>query len=129
MNLLLIEPDRLLARTYQRALERNGGHQVFTAVSAQEAVHLSDQQKPDVVVLEMDLPRHNGVEFLYEFRSYPEWSDVPVIIHSFVPPTELAAAATLENELGVVRVLYKPATNLAQLCAAVELSAPVPQKT
>lgn len=127
MHILLIEPDRLLAHTYQRALELDR-HKVVASVSAQEAVHLSDQQKPEVVVLEMDLPRHNGVEFLYEFRSYPEWADVPVIIHSFVPPSELVAAATLENELGVVRILYKPATSLAQLRAAVKFAGVTPQK-
>jgi DNA-binding response OmpR family regulator len=128
MNILLIEPDRLLAKAYRHALEQDG-HQVAAAVSAQEAVHAADQRKPDVVVLEMDLPRHNGVEFLYEFRSYPEWTEVPVVIHSFVPPTELAAAATLEHELGVVRVLYKPATSLAQLRAAIKLAVPTPQNT
>lgn len=128
MHVLLIEPDRLLAATYQRALQ-NDGHQVATAVSAQAAVQVADRQKPDVVVLEMELSRHNGVEFLYEFRSYHEWLTVPVIIHSFVPPEELAAAPTLQRELGVVRLLYKPATTLAQLCSAVRLAtSPTPQK-
>jgi DNA-binding response OmpR family regulator len=127
MYVLLIEPDRILAATYQRALQSQG-HKVTSAVSAQEAIYAADQQKPDVVVLEIDLPRHNGVEFLYEFRSYNEWLKVPVIIHSFVPSTEFTRAATLQKELGVVRVLYKPATNLAQLCAAVRTVQPVAQQ-
>lgn len=127
MHVLLIEPDRILAATYQRALHSQG-HKVTTAVSAQEAVHAADQHKPDVVVLEIDLPRHNGVEFLYEFRSYNEWLKVPVIIHSFVPSTEFTRAATLQKELGVVRVLYKSATNLAQLCAAVQTVQPIAQQ-
>ena len=126
MHVLLIEPDKVLAGTYQSVLQQSG-HQVIVAVSAQEAVHMADQQKPDVVVLEMELARHNGVEFLYEFRSYHEWLDVPVIIHSFVAPTELAAATTLQGELGVVCVLYKPATSLSQLCSAVRQAVPVTQ--
>lgn len=124
MHILLIEPDRLEAVTLVAALER-GGHTVAHAVSAQSAVHAADQKQPDVVVLELQLPRHNGVEFLYEFRSYPEWLAVPIVLHTFVPPRELAQAATLYNELGVVRTLYKPATNLAQLCSAVQLQTPV----
>lgn len=119
MHVLLIEPDTILASTYARALERQG-HTVSRAVSAQTAVHAADKRQPDAVVLELQLPRHNGVEFLYEFRSYSEWRDVPIIVHTFVPLTELVTAETLQGELGVKQLLYKPATSLARLCAAVQ---------
>jgi len=119
MHVLLIEPDRLEAHTYVAVLERAGCTVVHTAL-AQSAVHLADERTPDVVVMELQLPGHNGVEFLYEFRSYPEWQSVPILLHTFVPPRELAQAATLQTELGVRRMLYKPATTLADLCSAVQ---------
>jgi CheY-like chemotaxis protein len=119
MHILLIEPDRLEAAILVAALEREG-HTVAHAVSAQGAIYAADQKQPDVAVLELQLPRHNGVEFLYEFRSYPEWLGVPIVLHTFVPLRELAQLDTLRAELGVVRTLYKPATNLSQLCAAVQ---------
>jgi two-component system OmpR family response regulator len=118
MRVLLIEPDALQANVYARALECAGCH-VRHVVSAQAAVHAADEQAPDVVVLELQLPQHNGVEFLYEFRSYSEWRAIPVLLHTFVPERELAHAATLHAELGVAKTLYKPATSLEQLCAAV----------
>lgn len=124
MHVLLIEPDRIQAQVYGQALAR-AGHTVAHATSAQGAVGLADKQTPDVVVLELQMPQHNGVEFLYEFRSYPEWLAVPVVVHTFVPITELAQAATLRHELGVVRMLYKPATNLTGLCEAVRSAVPV----
>jgi CheY-like chemotaxis protein len=124
MIVLLVEPDRLLADVYAQALHA-AGHRVLHAATAQQAVHLADEQMPDVVVLELQLPRHNGVEFLYEFRSYSEWLHVPIIIHSFVPPGQLQGAATLKKELGVRTVLAKQATSLAQLCEAVEHEQPV----
>jgi DNA-binding response OmpR family regulator len=114
MRVLLIEPDTLQATIYAQALER-AGHQVSHVVSAQTAVHAADEQMPDVVVLELQLPQHNGVEFLYEFRSYAEWQGIPVLLHTFVPGDELAHAATLHRELGVVAALYKPTTSLGQL--------------
>ncbi len=119
MHILLIEPDVLLAESYRRAFQA-AGHSVVAARSAQTAVQAADEQQPDVVVLELQLPGHNGVEFLYEFRSYPEWLHIPVIVHSFTPSSEYASAATLERELGVRRCLYKPETSLADLCEAVE---------
>jgi CheY-like chemotaxis protein len=118
MHVLLVEPDKVQARTYVAALERVG-HSIAHATGAQSAVQAADAQTPDIVVLELQLPGHNGVEFLYEFRSYPEWLRVPVLLHTFTPPHELSFAATLQKELGVRRILYKPTTTLADLCAAV----------
>jgi len=118
MHVLVIEPDRLQAELIQMALRRSG-RTTRHAVSAQSAVQAIDERTPDIVILELQLPRHNGVEFLYEFRSYPEWLQIPIIIYSYTPLRELAQAATLYHELGVVQVLYKPETSLAALCAAV----------
>jgi DNA-binding response OmpR family regulator len=124
VHILLIEPDRLQARVYSAALERHDA-MVVHVTTAQAAVQAADEQAPDVVVLELQLLGHNGVEFLYEFRSYLEWLEVPIIVHTFVPTDELVRAATLEKELGVRRVLYKPATTLAGLCRAVQDVVPV----
>jgi CheY-like chemotaxis protein len=118
MRVLLVEPDRVAAATYIRALNQ-AGHTAHHAVAAQQAVQLADEVTPDVVVLEMQLPRHNGVEFLYEFRSYSEWLDIPVIIHSFVPLAELAVTPALRSQLGIAGMFYKPETSLDQLCTAV----------
>jgi DNA-binding response OmpR family regulator len=124
MQVLLIEPDSILAKTYQSALQR-AGHTVRRVRSAQAAVHAADEQEPDVVILELQLPRHNGVEFLYEFRSYSEWLSIPIILHTFVPPQELSGAATLQRELGVREILHKPITSLQRLCLAVQNAVPV----
>jgi len=116
MNILLVEPDLFLGKIYKQALE-NLGNEVAWAKSAQQAVALADDNKPDVVVLEIQMPRHNGIEFLYEFRSYPEWQSIPVILHT------LASYSTnwIESfdDLGVLDYLYKPATSLKQLADSV----------
>lgn len=124
MQILLVEPDRILASVYVCALQQKG-YDARHAVSAQMAIQLSDEVMPDVVVLELQMPRHNGVEFLYEFRSYGEWLHIPVLVHSFIPPNQLAAMASIQKELAVQRALYKPTTSLHQLCAAVQQMAPV----
>jgi DNA-binding response OmpR family regulator len=123
MRVLLIEPDQVLGRVYTAALEQ-AGHEVALARSAQGAVHAADSSCPDIVVLELQLPRHNGIEFLYEFRSYSEWLHLPVVIHSQVAPHEYEKSTILQRELGVVRCLHKPATSLEQLVAAVAAYVP-----
>jgi len=119
MHILLIEPDAVLAATYASALEA-AGHTVAHAHTAQQAVMLADEQKPALVILEPQMARHNGIEFLYEFKSYPEWQRIPVIILSSVPPKELESVAVLRSQLSVVAVLGKSKTSLADLYSAVE---------
>ena len=117
-HILLIEPDALLKRTYQMALEGDG-YSVSTACDAQWAIDSADTKRPDMVVLELQLAMHNGIEFLYEFRSYTEWQSVPVIIQSLTPPGEFRAVPGLWSDLGVVAYLYKPRTTLALLLDSV----------
>jgi DNA-binding response OmpR family regulator len=119
MHVLLLEPNTLLARTYADALE-HAGFSVAYAATAQSAIDAADKQCPGLVVVELQLPAHSGVEFLHEFRSYPEWQSVPVIVLSVLPPVQLAAVqGSLERDLGVRAILYKPRTSLAQLLRAV----------
>lgn len=119
MKVLLVEPDILLAKTYRKALEQ-AGHQVQTSFTAQDAIHAADSDTPELVILEMQLVSHSGVEFLYEFRSYPEWQHVPVVALSVVPPGEFQGSRQLlRGHLGVERYLYKPHTTLAKLLRTV----------
>ncbi len=114
-HILLIEPDAVLAATYEATLKADG-HTVATAHSAQNAIGLADISEPDVVILELQLSNHSGIEFLYEFRSYPEWQRIPVIILSTIPEREfINSHELLTNELGVARYCYKPKTTLATL--------------
>lgn len=119
-HVLIIEPDRLLAQTYARALQ-HAGHEVRACTTAQGAVQLADEKQPDVVLLELQLVAHGGVEFLYEFRSYPDWQNIPIIIHSIVPPGEFNdSVQMLRQHLRVNEYLYKPNTNLKTLLQAVD---------
>lgn len=118
MHILLIEPDTLLAATYKAALEASK-HTVTWTRTAQQAVFAADEQKPSVVVLEPQMARHNGIEFLYEFKSYPEWQAIPIVILTMLPTAELEGLAVLRRDLGVAAILGKSQTSLPQLCEAV----------
>ena len=119
MNILLIEPDAKLATIYMEALTA-AGHTVRHSQLAQQAVHIADNFMPDVVVLELQLVGHNGIEFMYEFRSYAEWKDIPIVLLTMVAPHSLNITRELLAQFGIIDVLYKPATNLRQLVRATE---------
>jgi DNA-binding response OmpR family regulator len=119
-RILLIEPDQVLAEVYRQALQAEG-HSVVLSTSAQAAVMVADDHQPDLVIIELQLVEHSGIEFLYEFRSYPDWQNIAVIIHSQVPPGEFAANWPLiKAEFNIATYLYKPLTSLRELSEAVD---------
>lgn len=124
MNILLIEPDLPLAQTYTTAL-KSDGHQTNHVVNAQGAVHQADSRKPDLVILEIQLVGHNGLEFLYEFRSYPEWQSIPVILHTLVPHSSVQSALETLGGMGASRYLYKPQTSLQKLLLTISEFEPI----
>jgi len=116
MHILLVEPDSVQAAAIQQTLSRKDGssrpaHTVAIATSAQTAIAQADQKRPDAVVLELMLLAHNGIEFLHEFRSYPEWADVPVVLFT----AQWIADPSSFKKMGNVTYLYKPTTSLADL--------------
>lgn len=118
-HILLVEPDRLLAGIYRQGFQSQDFSVVMCA-GAQSAIYAADEKRPDIVILELQLIGHSGIEFLYEFRSYREWQSVPVIIHSQVPPGEFSGSWSLmSQELGIAGYLYKPETTFKQLSRAV----------
>jgi DNA-binding response OmpR family regulator len=118
-HILVLEPDTLLGVTYARALQQ-AGHTASHVSTAQAAIDSADQQAPDLVLLELQLPAHNGIEFLHEFRSYSEWQHVPAIINSFIPPHELGISLEqVMAELGISAYYYKPELSLQNLLRSI----------
>ncbi len=117
-HILLVEPDLVLGRLYSQALERSG-YGVSHAADAQSAINAADTRRPNVVVLEMQLALHSGAAFLYEFRSYVDWVDIPVVLHTLISESRLLPYQEALNELGVSDVLYKPEASLQSLLSVI----------
>ena len=118
-QILLVEPDTVLAKTYAAALQKSG-HHVLRAQDAQSAINATDAVPTDCIVLELRLPAHNGVEFLYELRSHADWQTIPVIILSQLTLDGVGLDETKMQELGVKAFCYKPQTSLTMLCTVIE---------
>lgn len=118
-DVLLLEPDSVLAQTYQAALE-HAGLNVAVAHEAQAAVQQLDEHMPAVIVAELQLGEHNGLEFLHEVRSYPDVADIPVIVYSRVPLNELGLTDTAKQDLHIKAYCYKPQTSLQELIETVK---------
>ena len=117
-HVLLIEPDKVLAKTYRVALAR-AGIVADWQINAQDSIKSVDSKQPEVIILDVQLAGHNGIEFLYELRSYSDWQHIPVIILSTVTAEDLDLSDVTREKLHIVQYLYEPHTKLTELVEAV----------
>lgn len=81
LKILLVEDDRVLAEMYLDKF-RQAGLEVSLAFEAREGLELALKEKPDLVVLDILLPRENGVFFLEKLRENPKIAAMPVLVFS-----------------------------------------------
>lgn len=117
-HILVMESDRIVAKCISDELITQG-HTVAVVANADKAVLACDKQKPDVVISELTIPGHSGSEFLYEFRTYTDWLDIPIIIYSSMrPPSEVTKSHDWKL-LNIYELLYKPEASLQRLNQSV----------
>jgi CheY-like chemotaxis protein len=80
-TILLAEDDRFLRRAMEVALTKRGFH-VVVAVDGQDALELLQTNRPDLVLLDLLMPRKTGLEVLRALRADPDTASLPVLILS-----------------------------------------------
>jgi CheY-like chemotaxis protein len=102
------------------------GHQSTAAVDGRDAMSKLLTDRPDLIILDMRMPRMDGIGLLELLRSYRQWTDLPVILLTAeATPDEIRQA----RDLGVRRIFRKTQYNLEELAAAVdECLAPPPTR-
>jgi len=78
-TILLIDDSRFMRMANERALSR-AGYKVLGADDGQKGLELAKQHRPDLILLDMLLPKLAGTEVLRRLKSDPETSSIPVIV-------------------------------------------------
>src|SRR3954471_21224658 len=103
LKILLVDDDPLVLKMYQDSLTRQG-LKVDTAIEGLAAVQTLRKARPQVVVLDLMMPRFSGVDVLKFIRSDKVLAELPVIILSNSYMNDMANAAV---DLGVQAALMK----------------------
>jgi two-component system, cell cycle response regulator DivK len=80
-TVLLIDDSKFLRRANELSLTK-AGHQIVTASDGEEGLRLAREKKPDVVVLDMMLPKIGGEQLLQLLKGDPLTAKIPVIVLS-----------------------------------------------
>ena len=78
-KVLLVEDSKFLRRANERALSK-AGFEVSTAADGEEALQVANDRLPDIILLDMLLPKLSGPEVLKALKANPATMHIPVIV-------------------------------------------------
>jgi CheY-like chemotaxis protein len=77
-KILLVDDSKFLRLATERALSR-AGYEVSTAIDGDQALEMAREKKPDVILLDMLLPKMAGPEVLRALKSDPATAGIAVV--------------------------------------------------
>ncbi len=80
-KILVVEDDKFLRELITQKLVREG-YEVREAVDGEDGVKKVEEEKPDIILLDLILPGIDGFEVLAKIKEKPDREDVPVVILS-----------------------------------------------
>jgi len=101
---LVVDDSITVRRVMERFLERNG-LRVVTAKDGLDAISVLQDHKPDIILLDIEMPRMDGYEFATHVRNDDRVADVPIIMITSRAGDKHRARAI---EIGVNDYLGKP---------------------
>lgn len=101
-TILLAEDEIFIRELYERVL-RSAGFNVISAIDGVDALQKL-QKGTDLILLDIMMPRMNGIEVLKKLKSDPEFKDIPVVLL-----TNLGAQKVLQEalEIGIQGYMMK----------------------
>lgn len=81
-RVLVVDDDRVIQQLLEVNLELEGYEVVATAADGKEALEKIAELKPDLVILDIMMPKMDGLEVCRRLRADPDLADIPVILLS-----------------------------------------------
>jgi two-component system alkaline phosphatase synthesis response regulator PhoP/two-component system response regulator VicR len=78
-KILVVDDERPIVRLVQVNLE-HAGYEVVTAYDGKEALEKVEQEKPDLIILDVMMPQMDGFEVMQRLQANPKTRDIPVIM-------------------------------------------------
>jgi len=115
-KILFVEDESALQKTFGERLSPEG-YEVISALDGEIGLRLAKTKKPDLILLDLILPKANGFEVLKELKEDKETKDIPVIVL-----TNLEGIGDVNKaiELGATTYLVKAQYSLEDLVEKIK---------
>ncbi len=115
-TILFIEDESALQKTFGEILRREG-YEMISALDGETGLKLCKTKKPDLIILDLVLPKLHGFEVLKKVKADEEIKDIPVIVL-----TNLETMSDVEKaiELGATTYLVKANYSLEEVISKVK---------
>jgi len=115
-KILFIEDESALQKTFGDILEEKG-YEMVSALDGEIGLKLAQEKKPDLILLDLILPKMDGFEVLKNLKETSETKDIPVIILTNLERMEDVERAL---ELGATTYLVKANYTLEEVIEKVK---------
>jgi len=120
--ILIVEDDPSINQLLADILKADG-HTLLQALDGRAGVGLTQQERPDLVVMDLRLPTVDGADAIRILKADPKTRDIPIIVvsASFTLRAEagtLPVDATISKPLGIDEVLAEVAVQLHRAAGA-----------
>jgi len=109
-KILIIDDEPGILLMYGDRL-KGSGHVAITAKNGEEGVAIAKKEKPDLIFLDIIMPKVNGLDVLKQLKSEPETKDIPVYISTNLPEDSSGIDA---EKIGAAGYLVKAQVEPAQ---------------
>jgi CheY-like chemotaxis protein len=112
-TILLVEDDQLDAMDIKRSLDKlNVLYKLVVAKNGEEAIDMlkgnhdvTMENLPDIILIDINMPRMNGLEFLQVIREKPEWKKIKCFM---ITTSDEKVDKEAAKKLGVSGYILKP---------------------
>jgi CheY-like chemotaxis protein len=102
---ILIADDAAASRDLLRVILEQGGYEVIEAIDGEQALTLAEEFNPDLVILDLQMPKLDGYSVATLLRKLPPFASIPIVALAAalpeVSPDQMTAA-------GFTQCLVKP---------------------
>jgi DNA-binding response OmpR family regulator len=115
-KIIIIEDDKILSKVLCTELG-DAGFEVLPAFDGETGLKLVRSERPDLVLLDLILPKKHGLEILEEIKKMPDTLGIPVIILTLIEDGETIKKSL---SLGAEDYLIKSSHALAEIVGRVK---------
>ena len=115
-TILFIEDESVLQKTFGETLEQKG-YKMLSALDGEIGLKLAKTKKPDLILLDLVLPKLHGLEVLKKIKEDEETKEIPVIVSTNLEGMEEVEKAL---ELGATTYLVKANYSLEEVMTKIK---------